>query len=200
MGQVFIWHDQNASSSYTHLIRRLNSVLLISTGESEPWKVNLRVYRQRSDLKRSSAYDAIPEALEKSLLDTLLDTTEESIESTKTFVLFESSLEKGAVWAVQPGAQHLKFNSTTSASVEQILVPKKDADYRLRQTVVIEGIHVHDKFRLGLVYAGADSVAVMLEVLSDIDVNPILPRPVPVVHNCTNVPELIAFFQASRVI
>lgn len=201
MGQVFICHDQNASSSYTHLIRRINSFLLISTVDAEPWKINLKVYRQRFDLKKTTAYDAIPETLEKSLLDTLMDTTTEATaETKKSFILYESSLEQGTVWAIQPGAHNLKFSSTTSTAVEQILVPKKDADFKSRQTVVIDGIHMKDQFRVGLVYAGADSVAIMLEVLSDIDFSPVLPRPMPAAHESTNVTELISCLQMSRVI
>lgn len=175
-------------------------MLLISTVETEPWKISLRVYRQRSDLRKATAYDAIPETLEKSILDTLMDTNDDSLESTKTFILYESSTEQDSVWAIQPGAQHLKFSSTTSASVEQILVPKKDADYKLRQTVVVEGIQLKDQFRLGLIYAGSDSVAIMLEVLSDVDFGPVLPRPMPTARQCITVSELIECLQISRVI
>lgn len=159
--QVFLWDQGNAAAHYQSLIRLLNMDLLISTDPATNWSLKLKTFRKRQDLRKRNEFTGITEALEQSLFDDLMDS---SSETEKILYLMADEQDEKTVWAYIDDGPHLKLTETSLASVEQILIPKTDADYKFRQSIKVQGIVIAEiGLKLALVHVGADATALWIE-------------------------------------
>jgi hypothetical protein len=171
---VFIWEDPNASATYSSLLRRINTHLLTPTDDSTGWGLRVKVYRYRTDLKKPTEYDAIAEALEATLIQSDIM---ESIPQERSLFIASTCEDSSTVWAMLENGEYLKLVQTDMNQVEQIFVPKKDPDYRLRQTLKIEGRCLkllQGEIKVGLVWLGSDPLAIWLEHGLNVDISDLL--------------------------
>ena len=123
-------------------------------------------------MKRPSQYGGITEALENSLMDDLMmgedDRGMKSSDAGNILYLMTTDQEEGSVWASICDGPTVKLSQTTLEDVEQILVPKTDADHKPSQCLRIEGIQKcgtsQTVVRAGLIQVGTEMAAIWLEV------------------------------------
>lgn len=201
MGRLWIWPDANASSSYMALQRKINTHLLLSTSGAAPWDLRLKVFRHRTDLKLATNYDAIAEALESTLIDGVIEASvAQNASEERLLFLAAWSAEPGTVHGCLQGGQAVVLADTTLLSAEQIFVPKKDPDYRLRQTVKVEGIQL-PQIKAGLVQVGVEAAALWLEVMdTQIDAATILPPMEPPYYDCVSMLDYVSALRSSRLL
>lgn len=175
MGQVSIWEDNNAPSTFLSLKKQLNSQLLISTHKSPAWKLEIRLYRRRTDIKAQTAFDAIPE-MEESFLDLaelMRPTDQEALQGEVLLALMQEDGQK-TVFASHAGLE-LVLEDTDLESVELIFVPQKGADYKVRQAIRIEGLEAGD-IRLATITVASRPSALLLHSLTDVDISDMVPE------------------------
>lgn len=204
MSRVFVWQDPQPASSYLQLLRRLNTYALVSTEGSKPWEMSVRVYRLRSDLKQATAYDAIAEALETTLMTGSMEKIDESdTERQKTLYLLHDSSMTGTVHAVMDDGVSVSFQQADLNTVEAILVPKKDPDYRLRQNLRIDGMCLTRDGQViyaGLIHSGSEAIGIWFQTSVELpDAELILPAEItPCILDSTR--DLIQALQSSSII
>ncbi len=201
MSKVFIWKESNASSLFFQLQKRINTHLLLATDQSIPWTCNVRVYRQRTDLRKATAYDAIAEALETTLMDGLIEVNT-SNSAEKTLYITETSDVPDTIF-VSINEHTLKLSGTSISSVETIFVPKTDADFKFRQSVKISGFSI-EGLKLALISLGSESSAILLEIHNSALISNaeryLLPRPSPEAHDCTCIGDLLKILCKAGII
>lgn len=183
--------------------------LLISTLDSKPWDMKLNVYLHRNDLKQATGYDAIQEVIEKSLMDDLLGDMElnKSLDRGKTLILASSSDNPNQVYALLNDDKQLILECQSFAPVEAILVPKKDADYKFRQSILVEGMQIENgqsQIRVGLVSSKSQPTACWIEISSpnnSIDATRLLPGHISdSYHDCTTIQDYVKHLYQAKVI
>lgn len=175
MGQVSVWEDTNAPSTFLSLKKQLNSQLLISTHKAQAWRMEIRLYRKRTDIKAQTAFDAIPEMEEVSLdlaeLMRPIDT--DNFMGEVLLVLIQEEGQK-AVFASHDGHE-LVLEDTYLDTIEQIFVPQKGGDYKARKTVKLEGLQVNG-IRIATIVVASRPSALLVHTLWEVDASELIPE------------------------
>lgn len=170
--KLFIWQDSNAPSLYMTIIRRINTHLGISTEGGAKWSMTFKVYKKRTDLRKTTKYDAIADVVDASIMKDLM-ATELDVQlfddQFQTLILASSSLEPEVMRAILSESKQLVLTASSIEAVEAILVPKKNPEYKYRQTARVEGIVVPGQdISVGLIYTGTDASGIWLETAADL--------------------------------
>jgi hypothetical protein len=175
MGQVSVWEDTNAPSTFLSLKKQLNSHLLISTHKSQAWRLEIRLYRKRTDIKPQTAFDAIPEMEEVSLdlAELMRPIGTDGLMGEVLLALMQEEGQK-VVFASHDG-HGLVLEDTDLETVEQIFVPQKGADYKARQTIKLEGLQVNG-IRIATIVVASRPSALLMHALGGVDASELIPE------------------------